>query len=90
MMDCLRESLRCTCGTLRRMTPLDTSPVAGQSGGLQFVAFLAFGTAMTLAGILAAALPETLGVATAETLAQPLLRGAPDDTRMVGQPCCCC
>ena len=63
---------------------------AGQSGGIQFVSFLAFGTTMTLAGILAAALPETLGVATAETLSQPLLRGSPDDARMVSHSCRCC
>ena len=57
---------------------------AGQTGGVQFVSFLVFGATMVLAGILAAALPETMGIATPETLnSQPSQRGAADDVRMV-------
>ena len=60
---------------------------AGQTGGLQFVSFLVFGTTMVLAGILAAALPETMGVATPETLNQAPSRGAADDARLVRSFC---
>ena len=56
---------------------------AGQTGGLQFVCFLVFGTLMVLAGILAAALPETAGVATPETLNQAPQRSAAEDARLV-------
>ena len=38
---------------------------------------------MVLAGILAAALPETMGVATPETLNQAPQRSAADDARLV-------
>ncbi len=46
---------------------------------------------MVLAGILAAALPETMGVATPETLNQAPQRSAADDARLVRcavVPCC--